>query len=136
MNDTTAKTKSALKPGMARALIAGALMLSAATGWAQERLKIGFLGELSGPAAGVGQDQLDGFNLLLERNGGKLGGVPVTLVKEDSQLKPEVANQAVRRLIEKENVPIITGVSFSNGSTRPLARSRATSATRRLSWRR
>jgi branched-chain amino acid transport system substrate-binding protein len=77
-------------------------------------LKIGFLGELSGPQAGVGQDQLDGFNLLLERNGGKLGGVPVQLVKEDTQLKPDVATQAARRLVEREKVPIVTGVSFSN----------------------
>lgn len=77
-------------------------------------VKIGFIGELSGSVAGVGQDQLDGFKLLLERNGGKLGGVPVQLVTEDSQLKPDVANQAVRRLVEKENVRIVTGVSFSN----------------------
>ena len=91
------------------------MLVIAAPGSAQSPpLKVGFVGELSGPTAGVGQDQLDGFNLLLDRNGGKLGGVPVTLIKEDSQLKPDVANQAVRRLVEKENVPIITGVSFSN----------------------
>ncbi|MBU4611690.1 ABC transporter substrate-binding protein [Achromobacter sp. GG226] len=81
---------------------------------ATEPLKIGFIGELSGPTAAVGQDQLDGFNLLVERNGGKLGGVPVQIVREDSQLKPDVANQAARRLVEREKVPIITGVSFSN----------------------
>jgi branched-chain amino acid transport system substrate-binding protein len=104
-----------MKRQVIQTLAIAGLMLSLAPGWAQSPpLKIGFVGELSGPTAGVGQDQLDGFNLLLERNGGKLGGVPVTLIREDSQLKPDVANQAVRRLIEKENVPIITGVSFSN----------------------
>lgn len=77
-------------------------------------IRIGFIGELSGSTAGVGQDQLDGFNLLLERNGGKLGGYPIQLIKEDSQMKPEVANQVARRLIEREKVSIITGVSFSN----------------------
>jgi branched-chain amino acid transport system substrate-binding protein len=97
-----------------RQLATAGLILSLSSAWAQTPVKIGFLAELSGPTAGVGQDQLDGFNLVVERNGGKLGGVPVTLIKEDSQLKPDVANQAVRRLIEKENVPIITGVSFSN----------------------
>jgi hypothetical protein len=99
---------------IARQLATAGLMLSLASAWAQTPVKIGFLAELSGPTAGVGQDQLDGFNLVVERNGGKLGGVPVTLIKEDSQLKPDVANQAVRRLIEKENVSIVTGVSFSN----------------------
>jgi branched-chain amino acid transport system substrate-binding protein len=77
-------------------------------------VKIGFLGELSGAQAAVGQDMHDGFMLVVERNGGKLGGVPVEILKEDSQLKPDVANQAVRKLIEKEKVSIITGFGFSN----------------------
>ena len=81
---------------------------------AQAPVKIGFIGELSGAQAAVGQDQLDGFNLLLERNGGKLGGVPVQLIKEDSQLKPDVATQIARKLVERDKVSIITGVSFSN----------------------
>jgi branched-chain amino acid transport system substrate-binding protein len=40
--------------------------------------------------------------------------VPVQIVKEDTQLKPEVANQVIDKLIEKERVPIIAGVTFSN----------------------
>lgn len=81
---------------------------------AQTPLKIGFAGVLSGPQAAVGQDQYDGFMLVVDRNGGKLGGVPVQVIKEDTQLKPEVANQVVRKLIEQDQVPILTGVSFSN----------------------
>lgn len=81
---------------------------------AQAPIKIGFMGELSGSAAAVGQDQLDGFNLLLEQNGGTLGGFPVQLIKEDSQLKPDVAIQAARKLVEREKVSIVTGISFSN----------------------
>ncbi len=56
----------------------------------------------------------DAFMLVVERNGGKLGGVPVQILREDSQLKPEVANQIVDKLIEKDRVPIIAGVTFSN----------------------
>ena len=52
--------------------------------------------------------------MVVERNGGKLGGVPVQVIREDSQLKPEVATQIVDKLIEKEKVPIITGITFSN----------------------
>jgi branched-chain amino acid transport system substrate-binding protein len=52
--------------------------------------------------------------MVVERNGGKLGGVPVQVLREDSQLKPDVATQIVQKLIEKENVSIITGVTFSN----------------------
>ncbi len=96
--------------------LCAALLTLAATGMAgaQEPIKIGFIGELSGPTAGVGQDQLDGFKLLLEQNGGKLGGIPIELIREDSQMKPDVAKQVARSLVERDNVPIITGVSFSN----------------------
>ena len=36
------------------------------------------------------------------------------MIREDSQLKPDVASQIVDKLIEKDRVPIITGVTFSN----------------------
>ena len=81
---------------------------------AQAPLKIGFIAELSGPQGALGQDQYDGFMLYVEQQGGRLGGVPVQVLREDTQLKPEVAVQAVHKLIEREGVPIITGVTFSN----------------------
>jgi branched-chain amino acid transport system substrate-binding protein len=81
---------------------------------AQSPIKIGFMAELSGPQAPLGQDQYDAFMMVVEQNGGKLGGVPVQVIKEDSQLKPEVATQLVDKLIEKDKVPIITGITFSN----------------------
>lgn len=90
---------------------------------AQTPLKIGFLGELSGPQGALGQDQYDAFMLVVERNGGKLGGVPVEVLKEDTQLKPEVATQIVQKLLERDQVPIITGVTFStvlNAIYRPI----------------
>jgi branched-chain amino acid transport system substrate-binding protein len=81
---------------------------------AQQPIKIGFVAELSGPQGALGQDQYDAFMLVVEQKGGRLGGVPVQVLKEDSQLKPEVANQIVDKLIEKEKVAIIAGVTFSN----------------------
>jgi branched-chain amino acid transport system substrate-binding protein len=89
-------------------------MLLALGAGAQEPVKIGFLGVFSGPQGALGQDMYDGFMLVVERNGGRLGGVPVEVLREDSQLKPEVANQIVDKLIEKDRVPIIAGVTFSN----------------------
>lgn len=92
-----------------------ALLSSVSSAQSQQTpLKIGFIGELSGPVALVGQDQYDGFMLFVEAHGGKLGGIPVDVIKEDSQFKPEVAVQLVKKLIERDHVPIITGVSFSN----------------------
>ena len=88
--------------------------LAAAPLAAQAQLKIGFMAELSGPQGPLGQDQYDALMLVVERNGGKLGGVPVQVIREDSQLKPDVANQIVDKLIDKERVSIITGITFSN----------------------
>jgi branched-chain amino acid transport system substrate-binding protein len=96
---------------LAALLVTGGSTLSPAQ---QSPIKIGLIAELSGPQATLGQDQYDAFMMVVERNGGKLGGVPVEVIKEDSQLKPEVANQIVQRLIEKDNVSIITGLTFSN----------------------
>ena len=84
------------------------------TAVAQSPIKIGYLGTFTGPVGGLGQDMYDGFMLAVEQNGGKLGDVPVQIIKEDDQFKPEVATQIVQRLIEKEHVPIITGLAGSN----------------------
>ncbi|MDE2397576.1 MAG: ABC transporter substrate-binding protein [Burkholderiales bacterium] len=89
-----------------------ALVLAA--GAAQADIKIGFIATLSGPAAALGQDQYDAFMLAVEQKGGKLGGVPVEVLKEDDQLKPDLGVQIAQKLVERDKVPIITGVTFSN----------------------
>ncbi len=91
-----------------------ALALACASGVAQADVKIGFLATLSGPAAALGQDQYDAFMLALEQKGGKLGGEKVEMVKEDDQLKPDVGVQLAHKLIERDKVSFITGVTFSN----------------------
>lgn len=92
------------------ALGAAALTVSAA----HAEVKIGFTGPLSGPVAAVGQDQYDGFMLGIEMLGKKLGGEPVTVLREDDQLKPELGNQIARKLIDRDKVDAIVGLGFSN----------------------
>jgi branched-chain amino acid transport system substrate-binding protein len=96
------------------AALAASAMLLAGGAIAQQPIKIGFISVFSGPQGALGQDMYDAFMLVVERNGGRLGGVPVEILKEDSQLKPEVGNQIVDKLIEKDKVSIITGVTFSH----------------------
>lgn len=98
---------------MKRTLLAAAVAVGLSA-VASAQIKIGFVAELSGPQAPLGQDQYDALMLLIEQNGGKLGGVPVQVIKEDSQLKPDVANQVVDKLLDKDKVQIITGITFSN----------------------
>ncbi len=83
---------------------------------AQTPVKIGFVSTLSGPAGYLGQDIRDAFQLAMEREGGRLGGVPIQLVIEDDGLKPGAAKQIVERFVKTEKIRIVTGVVFSNVS--------------------
>lgn len=107
-----ARRRRFLRPALAATALCG--ILGATTGFAQEPVKIGFIGTLSGPGGALGQDQYDAFMLAVEQNGGKLGGVPVEVVREDDQLKPDLGVQAATKLLKSENVDFITGVTFSN----------------------
>ena len=101
--------------GSKLALVVSALALAGATTvTAQTPLKIGYINTFSGPIGLIGQDMYDAFMLKIEQNDGKLGGVPVQVIKQDDQFKPEVATQIAEKMIEKDNVPIITGVAASN----------------------
>lgn len=97
-----------------RAMIAALTLGGAATAHAQAPIKIGFLAEMSGIYGAPGQDQYDGFMLVVSANGGRLGGVPVEILREDTQFKPDVANQVVDRLMERDKVLIFTGVTYSH----------------------
>ena len=94
-------------------VVAAGLAAMALTVQAQS-VKIGFMGTLSGPAGALGQDQYDAFMLGVEHLGGKLGGAAVQVIKEDDQLKADLGVQLAQKLIERDKVDIITGVTFSN----------------------
>ena len=66
------------------AALSSAAAIAAGPAAAQQPIKIGFVAELSGPQGALGQDMYDGFMLVVNRNGGKLGGVPVEVIKEDT----------------------------------------------------
>lgn len=105
-----------LNKRLLRYLLAGSAVLAASAAFAQAQppIKIGFMVTLTGPLGIVGQEQYDGFMQAVEERGGKLGGVPVEILKEDDQFKPEVGAQIVTKLIERDHVPVITGISGSN----------------------
>lgn len=81
---------------------------------AEETLKIGFIGTLSGTNASMGKQLSEGFQLAVEQAGGKLGGMPTKVVLVDDQQKPDIGRQEANRLIESEKVQFIVGVPFSN----------------------
>ncbi len=95
-------------------VLATLLAIGALPGVSQADIKVGFMGTLSGPSADVGNDQLDGFKLALEQLGGKLGGVDATLVTEDDGVKAQTALDNVSKMLERDKVDVVTGLTFAN----------------------
>jgi branched-chain amino acid transport system substrate-binding protein len=81
---------------------------------AADGVKIGFVGTFSGPAAAIGNDMRDGFNLAVEQLGHRMAGKPVEVLFEDDTQKPEVGKQKTDKLIESDHVDFLTGYGFSN----------------------
>lgn len=79
-----------------------------------ETLNIGMMLTLSGPPAALGEHIRDGFQLALERRDGRLGGFPVELTVVDDELKPDVAVDKARQLVERDEVDVVVGTVFSN----------------------
>ena len=81
---------------------------------AQDKIRIGLIYTLSGPPSTLGQQSKNGFELALKDLGGKMGGRDVELVVVDDELKPDVAIQKVRGMIEHDHVDFVVGPIFSN----------------------
>ncbi len=102
--------------GMACAALVSAAVCSLTTrdAAAQEKLKIGLVLTLSGPAAVLGQQARDGFNLAVKDLGGKMGGRDVEVLIADDELKPDVAVTKVKGLLERDKVDFVVGPITSN----------------------
>ncbi|HXW42683.1 MAG TPA: ABC transporter substrate-binding protein [Xanthobacteraceae bacterium] len=114
-----------MKPSIFASL---ALALAATPALAQQKtVKIGFISTFSGPAAAIGNDMKNSFELGLDQHGRKLGGLPVEVIYEDDQIKPEVGVQKTQKLIESDHVDFVVGYIWSNvllASLKPLVDSK------------
>src|SRR6202047_2239341 len=88
--------------------------VAAGPGVAQEKIKVGVILTLSGPAAGLGQQARDGFALAIKDLGGKMAGRDVEVVVVDDELKPDAAVTKARGLLERNKVDSGVGPIFSN----------------------
>src|SRR5215813_9291488 len=100
---------------------AAALLLGAVPALAQSKsVKIGFVSTFSGPTAVIGNDMRNAFELALDHMGRKMGGLPVEVIYEDDQQKPE-------KLIQSDKVDFISGYIWSNvlqASVTPIVESK------------
>jgi branched-chain amino acid transport system substrate-binding protein len=109
-------------------VVVAALTFAAGPAVAQPKsVKIGFVSTFSGPPAVVGDDMKNAFELALDHMGRKMGGLPVEVIYEDDQQKPEVGLQKTQKLIEADKVDFIVGYIWSNvllASLKPAVDSR------------
>ena len=102
---------------MKRILLASAAIVTLVTTPAlpqQKTIKIGFISTFSGPPAAIGNDMRNSFELALDHHGRKIGGLPVEVIYEDDQTKPEVGVQKTQKLIESDKVDFVVGYIWSN----------------------
>ncbi len=99
---------------VAAAGFGAAVILSSAPAMAQGSVKIGFVNTFSGPTATIGNDARNAFELALDHLGRKMGGLPVEVIYEDDQQKPDVGKQKTEKLIQSDRVNFLVGYNWSN----------------------
>ncbi len=103
---------------VARASLAALLTLSMAGSSAfaadPAPLKIGMITTLSTAGGYLGEDMRDGFQLAIDEEHGKLGGVPVQVVVEDDGLKPANGKLIADKFRIQDKIDVFTGIIYSN----------------------
>jgi branched-chain amino acid transport system substrate-binding protein len=94
--------------------LAAACLTAAFPSLAADRVKVGLVTTLSGPAGAPGIDVRDGFNLALKHMGGKIGGLNAEVLTADDAFNPETGKQAVDRFVKRDRVDLVTGIIYSN----------------------
>lgn len=80
-----------------------------------DAVTIGLVSTLSGPAAALGVDVRDGFLLGIEHAQADMADLPaLDVIVKDDQQDPNVANQAVEELLQRDEADFLTGIIFSN----------------------
>lgn len=80
----------------------------------EDKVKVGVMLTLSGPAAVLGEQARDGFQLAVDDLNGQLGGVPAEIIVVDDEQKPDLAADRARELVDRQDVDFVVGPIFSN----------------------
>jgi branched-chain amino acid transport system substrate-binding protein len=103
-----------LRPAIASLSLAATAFAVAPPAAAQDKIKIGFITTLSGPAGIIGKHMRDSVELALDHLGHKVGGVPVEVIYGDDQQRPDVGVQVANEMLKRDQVDIVSGVIWSN----------------------
>ncbi|MGH7314356.1 MAG: ABC transporter substrate-binding protein [Candidatus Rokuibacteriota bacterium] len=88
-----------------------------ATGPAQAQkgpIKIGFLAPMTGGAAQIGKDMVNGLTMWLDENKHQIAGRKVQVIVEDTQGQPNIALTKLQKLVDSDRVPVLAGGLFAH----------------------
>jgi branched-chain amino acid transport system substrate-binding protein len=90
-------------------------MVAPGSAWAQkDSIKIGFLAPMTGGAAQIGKDMVNGLTMWLEENGNQIAGRKVEVIVEDTQGQPNIALTKLAKLVENDRVQVLAGGLFAH----------------------
>jgi len=104
------------------ALVPAAAVLAVASGGAAQpshktatlpTLKIGTVLPFTGVVAESAREMQKTFGMYLSQHGGKLGGLPVKVIYEDSETKPELDVTKTKKLIEQDKVDLLASAMLA-----------------------
>lgn len=96
------------------ATVAGPLLAACAPGGAASGpLKIGVLLPYSDIYAVLGESITEAMRMYFETVDNKAGGRDIQLITEDTEIKPDVAQQKARKLVEQDQVDLVAGIVSS-----------------------
>jgi branched-chain amino acid transport system substrate-binding protein len=112
-------TRRRLLLGTACAALVAAF-LSSCGGPTSDELLIGEYGSLTGNDSNFGQSTKNGIEIALQelaaKSGGRIGGLPVRVIVEDDQGRPEEAATVVQKLVNQDRVVAVLGEVASSRS--------------------
>lgn len=79
-----------------------------------DKVRIGFVTTLTTSAGVVGQDMRDAADLALSHLGNEMAGIPVEILYEDDQARPEIGKQVTDMLVRRRDVDFVTGFIWSH----------------------
>jgi len=86
------------------------LSTSLTTAQAEDKLKIGFITDMSGPYADVeGKNGALAIQMAIDDFGGKVLGMPIELLTADHQNKPDITSAKVREWIDTDGITLVFG---------------------------
>jgi branched-chain amino acid transport system substrate-binding protein len=97
-----------------RTLVATAFMLATGVAGAQGVVKLGMVGEFSGPFADYGQQMYNGMKAYMKQYGDTVAGKKIEVIQKDTTgPAPDVAKRLAQELVTRDNVDILVGFGLT-----------------------